>query len=198
MYNLVLKLRDQSIESLSKLLKEELEKVTENLSGIQNLRMHGQNKNFIKYFLCRLTAHVEAKSGKKSSFEQYFYSAGSKPFEIEHLWADKIEFHSDEFTQMDEFGRYRNMVGGLVLLPRGTNQAFSAAKYEDKVEHYLKENLLAFGSSCRINIKLRNFHSIIFSFYFNICKSSIALIIIIFNTGSKPNVQYRVRACLNS
>jgi hypothetical protein len=31
----------------------------------------------------------------------------------------------------------------LVLLPQGTNQSFSSDKYEDKIEHYLKENTYA-------------------------------------------------------
>ena len=30
-----------------------------------------------------------------------------------------------------------------MLLPRGTNQSFGADIYEDKVVHYVKENLLA-------------------------------------------------------
>jgi uncharacterized protein (DUF2126 family) len=31
----------------------------------------------------------------------------------------------------------------LILLPRGTNQSFGAGKYEEKLPHYIKENLLA-------------------------------------------------------
>jgi hypothetical protein len=37
----------------------------------------------------------------------------------------------------------RNRLGDLILLPRGTNQSFGAGRYEDKMPHYLKENLLA-------------------------------------------------------
>ena len=35
------------------------------------------------------------------------------------------------------------MIGGLLLLPKGTNQSFSSDSYENKLPHYLKENLLA-------------------------------------------------------
>jgi hypothetical protein len=31
----------------------------------------------------------------------------------------------------------------LILLPQGTNQSFSSDRYEDKIEHYLKENTYA-------------------------------------------------------
>lgn len=35
------------------------------------------------------------------------------------------------------------MIGGLLLLPKGINQSFSNDSYENKLPHYLKENLLA-------------------------------------------------------
>ena len=37
---------------------------------------------------------------------------------------------------------YCNRVGDLVLLPQGTNQSYGAMSYAEKLEHYLKENLL--------------------------------------------------------
>ena len=39
-----------------------------------------------------------------------------------------------------DFQNWRNSIGGLVLLPNGTNQSFSSDKYEDKIKHYQKEN----------------------------------------------------------
>jgi len=38
---------------------------------------------------------------------------------------------------------YRNRIGGLLLLPKGTNQSFKDDSYIKKLPHYLKENLLA-------------------------------------------------------
>ncbi|MBP6377768.1 MAG: DUF1524 domain-containing protein [Kaistella sp.] len=73
----------------------------------------------------------------------YFNNTGGKPFEIEHIWADKMSFHADEFSQVHEFNEIRNRLGDLILLPRGTNQSFGALRYEKKLPHYLKENLLA-------------------------------------------------------
>ncbi|MCX7997263.1 MAG: HNH endonuclease family protein [Patescibacteria group bacterium] len=63
-----------------------------------------------------------------------------KQFEIEHIWANKFEQHTDEFDQENEFSAWRNSIGALVLLPQGTNQSFSSDRYEDKLAHYLKEN----------------------------------------------------------
>jgi len=44
-----------------------------------------------------------------------------KPFEIQHIWADKYERYQDQFSTPEEFAEYRNRLGGLVLLPRGFN-----------------------------------------------------------------------------
>ena len=143
MYNLVLELRDKSINEVGEILKRKLTDVEENLAGISRLGMHGQNKHFIKFLLSRITAHIEQQSGRTTDFSTYFNNTGGKPFEIEHIWADKMSFHADEFSQVHEFNEIRNRLGDLILLPRGTNQSFGARRYEKKLPHYLKENLLA-------------------------------------------------------
>jgi hypothetical protein len=50
--------------------------------------------------------------------------------------------HKDEFDQQNDFDDYRNRLGGLVLLPRGTNQSYGDKPYAVKQGHYIKENLL--------------------------------------------------------
>ena len=143
MYNLVLVLRDKSINEVGEILKRKLTDVEENLAGISRLGMHGQNKHFIKFLLSRITAHIEQQSGRTTDFSTYFNNTGGKPFESEHMWADKTSSHADEFSQVHEFNEIRNRLGDLILLPRGTNQSFGALRYEKKLPHYLKENLLA-------------------------------------------------------
>ena len=56
---------------------------------------------------------------------------------------NKFDQHRDEFDQLTDFQRWRNSIGALILLPQGTNQSFSSDRYEDKIEHYLKENTYA-------------------------------------------------------
>lgn len=150
MYNLVLEIRDKSIKELGDILFQKLNEINENLEGMLRLGMHSQNKKFIKFLLSRITSHIEQKSGKPTSFSTYFENGGSKPFEIEHIWADKIIYHEDEFTQINEFNIMRNRLGDLILLPNGTNQSFGDADYDVKSQHYIRENLLAqsLNSSC--------------------------------------------------
>ena len=68
MYNLVLVLRDKSINEVGEILKRKLTDVEENLAGISRLGMHGQNKHFIKFLLSRITAHIEQQSGRTTDF----------------------------------------------------------------------------------------------------------------------------------
>jgi hypothetical protein len=141
MYSLVKELRGKSLESLRTLLRGKLDEMEETWSGVSEFRLHGMNRNFVKFILARITGFIEQKSGAATSFTTYYVN-GTKPFEVEHIWADKFEEHRHEFEQQHKFDNYRNRIGDLVLLPQGTNQSYGAMSYSDKLEHYLKENLL--------------------------------------------------------
>jgi uncharacterized protein with ParB-like and HNH nuclease domain len=141
MYTLVKEIRGKSVTELTKLLKEKASEFEHNLDGFEDLRMHGQNKKFIHFLLARITKHIEQKSGVSSSFEDYMEIA--KPFQIEHIWADKHEEHEDEFDQKNEFDEYRNRIGDLLLVQEGFNQSYNDEPYEKKLPHYFGQNLLA-------------------------------------------------------
>ena len=114
----------------------------ESFDGVKDFRMHGQNKRFVKFLLSRLTAWVEQQSGMSTNFTTYYALTNGKHFEVEHIWADKFSRHTDEFTQEHDFNYFRNRLGDLALLPNGTNQSYNDLPYENKLVHYVKENLL--------------------------------------------------------
>ena len=143
MYTLVKEIRGKSVEDLKKSLSAKLAEQGESFDAMSRFYLHSQNRTFVKFLLSRITAFIEKDSGMPSTFEKYYRSPEGKPFEIEHIWGDKFEQHRDEFEQKHEFENWRNSIGALILLPRGTNQSFGAKPYEEKLEHYIKENLLA-------------------------------------------------------
>ena len=51
--------------------------------------------------------------------------------------------HTDEFSHSADFAEYRNRIGGLLILPKQFNSSYGALAYEDKLEHYNTQNLLA-------------------------------------------------------
>ena len=142
MYTLVKELRGKDLDSLRTVLQGKLDEMNESWDGLAEFRLHGQNRWFVKFLLSRITGFIEQQSGASTSFSTYFVSPGTKPFEVEHIWADKFGEHQDEFKQKHEFDNYRNRIGDLVLLPRGTNQSYGDMSYAEKLEHYVKENLL--------------------------------------------------------
>lgn len=143
MYTLVKEIRNKNITELKSILHKKLLEMDETMDGVLNFRLHGQNYIFVKFLLSRMTSFVEQKTGMNSSFDKYYYNINGKPFEVEHIWADDFDQFRDEFEQMSEFQDFRNRFGGLLLLPRGTNQSFGKLPYEKKLPHYQRENLLA-------------------------------------------------------
>jgi len=111
-------------------------------SGIKNFYLNHWSKRYIKWLLARMTDHVERASGQPSQFANYMLG-GKKGFEVEHIWADKYERHTGEFGHESEFADYRNRMGGLLLLPKSFNASYGALPYDNKLDHYNAQNLLA-------------------------------------------------------
>lgn len=143
LYSLVKEIRNKSLTELASILKEKMDEFEEDLSGIYDFNLNQQNKRFVRYFLARLTYFIENESGINSSIDDYMADDIKKPAQVEHIWADIFEYHKDEFDQKSDFQWYRNTLGDLILLPKGTNQSFNKDSYEKKLPHYLKQNLLA-------------------------------------------------------
>ncbi|MCM2971800.1 DUF262 domain-containing protein [Larsenimonas suaedae] len=142
MYSLVKEIRGKDLPSLQALLSQKLQGMSQSFAGMEDFRLHGQNRRFVKFLLARMTAWCEQQAGMSSSFVTYYEPAKGKPFEVEHIWADSFSRHKDEFEQEHEFQHYRNRLGDLVLLPRGTNQSYGNQPFDQKKAHYIKENLL--------------------------------------------------------
>ena len=148
MFSLTKAIRDMDVSELRAHLRDYLKSMDDTFYGI-NKGDYGpyiltrRNISQIRLLLARMTAWIEGQSGNSAAFDSYLYDAKGSPLQIEHIWADKYERHQDEFASEADFQYHRSYFGGLVLLPRGTNQSFGTDSYEEKVQHYLKENLLA-------------------------------------------------------
>jgi len=143
MFNLMKEIRGLDVAGLVQCLKSKVEEMEESFDGVEHLYMHQQNRYRIHFLLARLTHHIEKECGIESSFLTYVSRDIKKPFEIEHIWADKYERHTEEFAHPYEFDQYRNRIGGLLLLPRGFNQSLGSDTYQDKLDAYFGQNMLA-------------------------------------------------------
>lgn len=142
MFNVIKRIRNNEITILRTNLINEIDGIEQKWDGVLDFGLHGQNRKFVKHLLSRISGYIDGVIGKPTGYVDYQYPQG-KQFEIEHIWGNKFSEHRDEFEQEKDFQQWRNSIGGLILLPNGTNQSFSSDKYEDKLEHYIKENTYA-------------------------------------------------------
>jgi len=132
-----------TVSDLAAMLHQKVDELEDTFDSNDRLRIHQQNHYYIHRMLARITNYIESQCGIESSYATYIDTNIKKPFEVEHIWADKFERHTDEFNHPTDFGDYRNRIGGLVLLPKGFNQSLNDDEYETKMQAYFGQNMLA-------------------------------------------------------
>lgn len=142
MFSIIKSIRNNDLQTLGQNLKKEILELDEKWEAVEDFRLHGMNRKFVKHLLSRVSSYVDSLVGKDTNYVSYHHPKG-RQFEIEHIWGNKFEEHKDEFDQKEDFQEWRNSVGALILLPNGTNQSFNSDKYADKLNHYIKENTFA-------------------------------------------------------
>jgi len=142
MFGIIKSIRNNDLQTLGENLKKETLELDQKWDAVDDFRLHGMNRKFVKHLLSRVSSYVDNLVGKDTNYVSYHHPKG-KQFEIEHIWGNKFEEHKDEFDQKEDFQEWRNFVGALILLPNGTNQSFNSDKYSEKLKHYIKENTFA-------------------------------------------------------
>jgi hypothetical protein len=142
MFGVMAGLRQKSADEAADSLLDRLAADAETFSGDTRFGLNQMNGPQVHRILARMTDFVETSSGEPSRYAEYA-QRGRGGYEIEHIWANHPERHSDEFTHPADFQDYRNQLGGLLLLPKQFNASFGDAVYSTKVTHYYKHNLLA-------------------------------------------------------
>ena len=99
--------------------------------------LNQQNRYKIKVLLALITEIVATASNESD------YLLQKDDIEIEHIWANHYERHTNEFDNETEFSVARNGIGDLLLLPKSFNSSYGDALYSVKVEQYFSQNILA-------------------------------------------------------
>lgn len=145
-YNMFLVIKDirgKPPTELAETLATRLAEDEDSFTGNDRFHLHGMNGKPIHRLLARMTDYIETRSGRSSRYAEYITRRGKNGYEVEHIWANHFERHSDEFGHPTDFAEYRNRIGGLLLLPKSFNASYGDLPYAKKREHYLKQNLLA-------------------------------------------------------
>lgn len=144
MFNILKDIRFLEPKDLAKKLKDYLASEEKDFLANDHLYVHHQNRYYVKQMLARIVDYVEQQSGMPSRYMEYITSEGKARYEIEHIWSDHPEDHTDEFPHSSDFYEYRNRIGGLLLLPKIFNASYGDLPYSEKLCYYNNsQNLLA-------------------------------------------------------
>ena len=105
-------------------------------SALTNLRLNSFTKKYIKNILARITGYIEDQIGVASNYCNYMNTKTKNPFEIEHIITDHYEWFTTEYSDQDDFKRWRNSIGALLLIHKSINASLNDAKYDYKLKKY--------------------------------------------------------------
>ncbi|MCF2556000.1 DUF262 domain-containing protein [Fournierella massiliensis] len=105
------------------------------LSGTPTLNQ--QNRRRFMVMISLITEIVASRSKTPD------YPLNHPDIEVEHIWANHFEDHTDEFRDEAEFATARNSIGDLLVLPKSFNASYGDDPYTSKVEQYFSQNILA-------------------------------------------------------
>lgn len=136
-FNITKDIRRCSIDEL----KEKLNKNYINLEyepeySIPHLGLNSYTKKYIKNMLARITGYIEDQTGVASNYENYMDTSTRNPFEIEHIISDHYEWYTNEYNDQEDFKKWRNSIGALLLLHKSINASLNDAKFNKKLTKY--------------------------------------------------------------
>lgn len=136
-FNVTKNIRRCSIDVLKARLKAQSDNLAyDPAAAIPELRLNSFTKKYIKNMLARITGYIEEQTGVASNYCNYMNTQTKNPFEIEHIITDHYEWFTSEYSDQEEFRRWRNSFGALLLLHKSINASLNDSKYDYKLSKY--------------------------------------------------------------
>lgn len=142
-FTIIRDIRGKSLPEVRETLGNRLADDTEDFNNNPVFSMHQQNGWQVHQMIARMTDFMERESGLTGRYLEYVETQGKNRYEVEHIWANHPELHTDEFTDAASFSSFRNQIGGLLLLPKSFNTSYGDKAYAKKVTQYAGQNVLA-------------------------------------------------------
>lgn len=136
-FNVTKNIRRCSIDVLKARLKAQSDNLAYDPAAVlPELRLNSFTKKYIKNMLARITGYIEEQTGVASNYCNYMNTQTKNPFEIEHIITDHYEWFTSEYSDQEEFRRWRNSFGALLLLHKSINASLNDSKYDYKLSKY--------------------------------------------------------------
>jgi len=133
-FNITKMIRNRDVSELAEILKRYINGMEVSLEGIDSFYLNQFTKRYMLHILARMTYYIEEQSGINSNFADYVNREQKNPYDIEHIWADDYAQgnHQNDFSTEEEFKQFRNMFGGLLILPKDKNRSLQDMEYSKK------------------------------------------------------------------
>lgn len=148
-FTITKELRGKSYQDLLTHIQAEWEKYSVHMDDISNLSYEYSSRGDILYILARIAEFIEVglQLANKVGFDVYMQrDKNQKTFDIEHIFRKELSADltsvSLGFANDAEYSVKRNLIGGLILLPRSRNRSLNDKTYEEKIGVYGNENVL--------------------------------------------------------
>ena len=136
-FNYIKEIRNMDVTALKAKLLDLYERLNYNPDdAIPSLRLNGFTKKYIKNIIARITGYIEEQTGVHSNYINYMNIKTKNPFEIEHIITDHYEWFTNEYTDQEDFRRWRNDIGALLLLTKSINASLNDQLYNYKLQKY--------------------------------------------------------------
>lgn len=136
-FNVTKDIRRCTVDVLKTKLKQQYDNLDyDSATALPELRLNSFTKKYIKNMLARITGYIEEQTGVASNYCNYMNTQTKNPFEIEHIIADHYEWFTVEYADQEEFKRWRNSIGALLLLHKSINASLNDSKYDYKLTKY--------------------------------------------------------------
>ena len=104
--------------------------------ALPDLGLNSFTKKYIKNILARVTSFIEESTGVAPNYCNYMNTQTKNPFEIEHIITDHYEWFTNEYADQEDFRRWRNSIGALLLLHKSINASLNDSRYDYKLAKY--------------------------------------------------------------
>lgn len=136
-FNVTKDIRMTSIPELKqKLIQQYANLEFDPAAAFTELRLNTFTKKYIKHMLARVTSYIEEKTDVAPNYCSYMNIQTKNPYEIEHILTNHYERFTDEYVDQEDFKRWRNSIGALLLLHKSINASLNDAMYSYKLQKY--------------------------------------------------------------
>ena len=144
LFRVMKEIRNQDCKTVGMVLVRTLRRMDVSIDAITKFSLNQFSGRYMLHLLARFTSYVNVKMGNPSNFDIYVdRKRKGNTYDIEHILPDDYDSYQDDFVDADDFHSSRQMIGNLIILTRDKNRSYQAMKYQEKVDKYIGDNVLA-------------------------------------------------------